>query len=158
MKLLMVGWLCLSLMSCNLVPNSKPITNQQLESDLVSKKISVSNPMLGGGWTFEKNEKRCVNIVEANFGTERAVIVADVVTSGVAGGGWYFVGISGQIEVYYSKIGDRWVIEKLENKGIEVDYATEAGKRIGKSEEEVQAKTKSVCQSGFDNSVNKKSP
>ncbi len=157
MKLLTVGWLCLSLMSCNLVPNSKPITNQQLESDLVNKTVSVPNPLVRS-WTFEKGERRCVNIVEANFGTERAVIVADVVTSGSSGGGWYFVGISGQIEVYYSKIGDRWVIEKLENKGLEVDYATEMGKRIGKSEEEVQAKTKSVCQSGFDNSLDKKSP
>ena len=144
--LLSVLLFCLVYGGCNSINN--PITNQQIESDIVNQKISVE---VLRSWVFEKNEHRCINIVESDYGNDRAIIIADIVTTGNVAGVFVVAGLSGKIALHYSKVGSKWVIDKVENKDFEVDYMMEMGKRTGKSIEEVQAKTFQICQKGFSN-------
>ncbi len=131
---------------CNSILQPK-ITNRQVENDIIGKEVkNVNGGMFIASWVFTDKEPRCVNIVENTIGNNKAIIVAEVATAGNSDG---VNSLGGRVRLDYENIGDKWVVQKVEN--INFGYASDDATSKANL---IELKNK-ICKEGFDNGKGK---
>jgi len=100
---------------------SPPITAQKIEHDIVGKSISVTGFRTGkpDTWTFKQDDETKITVAGSTCHANEARITIDIKTRSFAG--IAIAKASGRLRLSYERVGDEWILRKVENESFKVD-------------------------------------
>jgi hypothetical protein len=99
---------------------SPPITTQKIEHDIVGQTVSVSGFRTAkpDTWTFQDNEAK-ITLTGSTCRSNEARITIDIETR--ASHGIALAMASGRLRVTYERVGNEWILRKVENESFKVN-------------------------------------